>query len=334
MKPYNQLTKQGKVRRLRKVALKALEHYDFTVKRLSLLVVETNTHFRVETTTGEKYVLRIYSEEETTLLDNLAEIYWLNALKQDTNLHVTEPVARQDGEFITTITVPNVPPERRCVLFKWIPGKCLAQDLTAGNYETLGQLMARLHNHSESLDRPLSIQPKRWDKVFYYKDEPIVFRSESYQHLFPKDRIGLLETVIRKANNVFEELYADERNMMLIHGDLHFWNVHIHRNRLYLIDFEDTMLGYPVQDIAITLSYGRTLEGYRELRDAFERGYTSLRPWPVKSEAQFEALIAARSVMFVNYVAHIDYDEDKEKYIKNRCQELEQFLEIYGVARG
>ena len=93
---------------------------------------------------------------------------------------------------------------------------------------------------------------------------------------------------------------------ILIHGDLHFWNVHLHRGKLYAIDFEDIMLGYPLQDVAVTLSYGREREGYPAWKEAFYQGYSSIREWPVKDQAQMETLIAARSVMFINYVARID----------------------------
>jgi Ser/Thr protein kinase RdoA (MazF antagonist) len=38
-----------------------------------------------------------------------------------------------------------------------------------------------------------------------------------------------------------------------------------HRGRLTAFDFEDVMRGLPVQDIAITLSYGRERPDHREL---------------------------------------------------------------------
>jgi Ser/Thr protein kinase RdoA (MazF antagonist) len=328
MKPFNELTRLGKLRRYRHLSAKALEYYDLQVKRLEFLTTETNTMFRIDTADGKKYVLRIYSDEETTLQDNLAEIFWLNALTRDTDLNVTEPVARQDGDFITLVNMPGIPGERRCVLFKWIPGRCLEDNLTTGNYFKLGQILAKLHEHSESLNPlPSTIQPKRWDRVFYYPDEPVVYHLAVYRQFFPAERIALLNEVIARADRLFQELFADEHGRILIHGDLHFWNVHVYRDKLYIIDFEDIMLGYPVQDVAVTLSYGRDRQDYDELRAAFEQGYTSLRPWPGDSD-QIETLIAARTVMFINYVARID--PSPQEYIEHRCQRLSHFLEGYG----
>jgi Ser/Thr protein kinase RdoA (MazF antagonist) len=329
MKPYSELTHLGKLRRLHRLAVKALQDYDLHVKWVKFLTIATNTMFKVQSFEGDNYVLRIYSDEETTLAENQTEIFWLQALIRDTDLKLSRPVPRRDGEYITIACVPGVPGEKRCVLFKWIPGRELEHDLNPGNYFKLGMTMAKLHDHAESLKPlPLHIAPKKWDRAFYYPDEPVVYNTAAYQHLFYPERIALIDAVIAKAEVEFERLYADLEGQILIHGDLHYWNVHLYQGQLYIMDFEDVMLGYPLQDIAITLYYGRQREDYQDLRSAFKRGYTSLRTWPVEREAQIQTLIAARSVNFINYVARID--PSPQEYIEQRCAELKAYLDNYG----
>jgi Ser/Thr protein kinase RdoA (MazF antagonist) len=201
--------------------------------------------------------------------------------------------------------------------------------LSSENYHKYGQILAKLHDHASTL-RPLPpyIQPKKWDKVFYYPDEPVVYNTPEYSHLFPPERIELVEAVIERADEVFARLFADKEGLILIHGDLHFWNVHFYRGELYLIDFEDVNLGYPVQDIAVTLLYGRERDGYAEWKAAFEQGYRSVRQWPAESERTIRTLMAARIVMFVNYVARID--PSPQEYIEKRCGDLAQFLKEFG----
>jgi Ser/Thr protein kinase RdoA (MazF antagonist) len=327
MKPYDELTTRGKLRRLRSLSLKALEEYHLQVKRLKFLAIETNTMFRVDAEDGERYVLRIYSDEETTLRDNLAEMFWLNALRRDTDLNVTEPVVRRDGGYVTVVNAPGVPGERRCALFRWIPGRCLVYYLSPEKYYQLGRIMAKLHDHAESLELPADIQPKRWERVFYYPDEPVVYSSAEYRHLFSSEQITVLDEVVRRADRLFEDLYADERGRILIHGDLHFWNVHVYRGELYMMDFEDVMLGYPVQDVAITLYYGRDREDYDALCGAFSEGYTSLRQWPVERSGQLETLMAARKAMFINYVARAG--PSPQEFVEEGCKILRHFLEAY-----
>jgi Ser/Thr protein kinase RdoA (MazF antagonist) len=123
MKPYDELTRRGKLRRLRQLAVRALEDYDLNVKWVKFMTIETNTMFKVQAEDGANYVLRIYSDTESTLKENQTEIFWLEALKKDTDLKVSDPVPRGDGEYITITAVPGVPGEKRCVLFKWSPGE-------------------------------------------------------------------------------------------------------------------------------------------------------------------------------------------------------------------
>jgi Ser/Thr protein kinase RdoA (MazF antagonist) len=328
MKPYDELTKIGRIRRLRQLVFKALEGYDLHIEWVKFLTIATNTMFQIRSEEGEKFVLRIYSDEETTLRENQAEMFWLDALKRDTDLKVTEPVARRDGEYITIVCVPGVPEERRCVLFKWVPGRVLENYLSSENYHKFGQTLAKLHNHASTL-RPLppNVHPKKWDKVFYYPDEPVVYDAPEYSYLFPTERIEIIEEVIEQADDVFARLFADKDGQILIHGDLHYWNVHLFRGELYVIDFEDVNLGYPVQDVAVTLSYGRQLAGYNEWKAAFKQGYSSTRKWPKEGERTIETLIAARRLMFINYVARID--PSPQEYIEQHCDELVRFLKTY-----
>jgi Ser/Thr protein kinase RdoA (MazF antagonist) len=131
MKPYHELTRLGNIRRLRQIVLKALEEYDLRVEWVKFLTIETNTMFQIRSTGGERFVLRIYSDEETTLRENQAEMFWLEALARDTDLKVTEPIARRDGEYITIVSAPGVPEDRRCALFKWVPGRTLVNYLSS-----------------------------------------------------------------------------------------------------------------------------------------------------------------------------------------------------------
>jgi Ser/Thr protein kinase RdoA (MazF antagonist) len=329
MKSYDQLTRLGKIRRMRSVALKILADYDLQMKWIKFLADDTNISFKVRAESGEDYVLRVYSDEETTLADNQAEVFWLQALRRDTRLRFAEPVLRKDGTAITLTEEPGFPREKRSVLFTWVPGRALETSLNKKNYFRLGVTMAELHQHAESL-KPLpgSICPKKWDKPFYYPNEPVVYNDPGYKHLFSDSQVFVIDQAIRIVVREFERLYSDQQGQILIHGDLHYWNIKHYRGELYLMDFEDVMLGYPVQDIAISLYYCRHREDYPELQSAFQHGYSSLRPWPVERRRQIETLQAARMINFVNYVARIE--ESPQEYIDARYAELQEFVARYG----
>jgi len=314
---------------MRSLAVKALREYDLRVQWIKFLADDTNISFKVRSVDDANYVLRIYSDEETTLTENQAEVFWLKALKRDTDLKFTEPVLRVDGEGITLASVPGVPGEKRCILFTWVPGRVLENSLNTQNYYKLGVTMAKLHDHAETLKPlPTIIQPKKWDRAFYYPDEPVVYNDPAYKHLFSDQQIEIIDQAIAIADEEFARLYADREGQILIHGDLHYWNVNLYRGELYIMDFEDVMLGYPLQDVAITLYYGQQREDYPDLQEAFHEGYTSYRTWPVTQYGQIETLQAARSINFINYVARID--ASPQEYIDARCGELQEFVEQFG----
>ncbi|MBI9044871.1 MAG: phosphotransferase [Anaerolineaceae bacterium] len=329
MKPFYSLTEAGQTKRLRKLAFKALQQYNLNVKRLNLITKDTHTIFRVDTEIGEKFALRIYSEGETSLEDNQVEMFFLNQISTHTDLPVPEPVTAKNGELITFAQVPDVPEERRCVLFRWVPGHCLEDELSTKYYFQLGQQMARLHDFAKTIQIPSHLDPRQWDQVFYYRDEPVVLHDESYSALFTPQRLEVIEKAMSMADNLFNQLYARTEGKILIHADLHFWNVHVYRGKIYLLDFEDALLGYPLQDIAVTLSYGRTLPEHPDLCAAFKEGYSSQNIWPVETQCQLETLWMARSIMFINYVAHTKALEP-EPYINDRCADLKKFLDRCG----
>ena len=326
MKPYDQLTFRGQILRLRELCIQALEEYPIDVARVRYLTTESTTMFRVDARDGKKYVIRLYSELDSSLAENQTEMFWLSALARDTDLRVTEPVARKDGEYLTFVSVAGVPGEKRCALYKWVPGVQLEKYVSPRTYRQLGVSMAKLHKHAESLTLPDHIRPKRWDKVFYYPDEPVVYNTPEYSHLFTPEQVTIMDRAIAHVDPFLEKLYLENGGAILVHGDLHFWNAHIYRGQIYVIDFEDVLLGFPVQDISICLYYLRDYENYAELAEAFQSGYATERDWPSFSQSDLHTLWMGRMANFANYAAQVDEPEGAREFIDTRCEELEKLL--------
>ena len=334
MKPYDELTFRGQILRLRKLCIKALEDYPIEVARVRYLTTESTTMFRVDARDGQKYVIRLYSELDSSLAENEAEMFWLVALARDTDLPVVRPVARTDGAYLTFVSVAGIPgeshrdaPRKRCALYRWVPGVQLEAYVSPKTYHQLGVIMAGLHNHAESLELPAHIRPQRWDKVFYFPDEQAIYHTLEYSHLFTPEQVGFMDRAIAHVEPNLASLYRGKGAPFIIHGDLHFWNVHIYRGKLTVIDFEDMALGYPVQDIAICLYYLRNYKKYAELASAFQSGYASARDWPSFREDDLHKLWMARMANFANYAAQVDEPEGARDFIKARCEELERIMQ-------
>jgi Ser/Thr protein kinase RdoA (MazF antagonist) len=166
--------------------------------------------------------------------------------------------------------------------------------------------------------------PLTWDRIFYWPEEvdPVVIYKPEMAHHFSDGRREILDLAVNAVEQAFSQLNPSEAQ--LIHGDLHPWNVHRYRSRLIAFDFEDITWGHRVQDVATTLFYERDHSRYADLRVAFEEGYRTVAPWPVTYDGELEHFMAARSIMFVNYVANLR--DDPSGFYETVFPRLAKFL--------
>ncbi len=95
----------------------------------------------------------------------------------------------------------------------------------------------------------------------------------------------------------------DPAQNIRIHGDCHFSNI-IHRpgESMFLIDFDDMVMGQPVQDLWMLLP-GEVAESFVEL-DLLLEGYELFRPFDRRSLRLVEPLRAMRFIHYMAWCAH------------------------------
>lgn len=329
MKPYSDLTQRGQARRLRKIVFKALERYDLRPIQVRLITNETNGIFRIDTLDKRKYVMRLTDPKSCHSLDEiLAELLWLQAIAQETDLGVPRPILTMDGQQVITVADKAVLEERHCVLFSWVPGKDLAEQICPENLYRLGQFTAQLHVHGRKFAIGNRVKVRRLDKVFPYSDpnfpiEPIVLFDERHQDLISPELRSCLKKITEYLQDEFDKLFHTPAGLGLIHNDMHQWNIKVYRGKIYLLDFEDMMWGYPVQEIANTFYYLARYEEAKELKDAYMRGYCTLGLWP--ADDHIETFIASRYFMLANYLLASDDLEDRD-YAPRYINQMEAYL--------
>lgn len=331
MKPYESLTPTGIKRRLRKVAELAVEQYALKIESISFLDEATNVFFKLTDTNGEKYALKLFQEESSTIDDNLAEVFFIDTVKTNSDIEIPEVVPAEDGREVIVIESPYTPTAKRVAVYKWLEGDDLDGKESAERFFKLGAMTAKLHQATADTTIPGDLSPKRWDKVFYYNGEVPVYKEERYQKYLSEKYHQLMDGIIPYLNEKLVSYY-DSAKPQLIHADLNPWNVKVHEEELRLLDFEEAMLGMPVHDFAIMLFYYRHDENfvYEDVKKAFFDGYTSLKPLPQFSEFDLELLMTARRVNFLNYILQVS--EDPKTYIEKNLPRVEAFLEDYNIA--
>ena len=328
MKKYDELTPLGKKRRLHKVAEEALKEYDMRVDKISYLTEETNILFKVQDTNKNKYALKIFQEESSKIEDNLAEVFLINQVAKNSDIKVPEVVSAKNGENIVQIIYEGFEIPKRIALYQWIDGKEIDGREDYDYFYKLGKVAAKLHDATSGIVLPKDINPKKWDKVFYYSGEVAVYKQPKYQKFLSHKFHEIMDFIIPYLNEKLSGYYTSSKPQLL-HADLNPYNVWTYRNEIRLIDFEEAMNALPLHDLAIALFYYKYDQNfeYDKVKDKLFEGYNSIKKLPDFNEYDIELLIAARRVNFLNYVLLI-MDNPKE-YIEVNTERLEKFIKKY-----
>lgn len=297
---FANLSARTQIMRLCKLAREALRHYDLQPERIQLLSHSFNTIFQVKTS-SERYVLRVNIPNIREVGQIRAEMAWLAALHRDTDLPLPRPLANRKGALVTTVSIPGVPEARHCAIFGWLPGRLLADKISPPTLRQLGAIAARLHRHGQRFKLPSGAALEQLDHV-PFGSKRAVFFNEEHEALFPPERLEIFRQSLERVRGCLKELYDQKVPPQVLHADLHQWNLKLYKGRLSVLDFDDCALGYPVQDLGITLYYLQGHSEYPALREAFRHGYEQEADWPETRAGQIDTLIAGRSLDLANFV--------------------------------
>ncbi len=309
MKPYEELTYLGRLRRLRQLARVALADYGMSDARLTFLRQAGNTLFRVSSQDHDRgaggelfadgqYLLRIhqpgYQEVEAVEL----ELSWLVALRRDADLPVPEPIPGLDGRLLSQVCLPGIPGNRTCSLLRWLKGRYLSRGIGPRHYRAQGRLMARLHDHAAGWQPPAGLSKRHWDWNGLFVDvEGTDLTAADIWPLLPESYAGPFQAVMKEAGQVMDRLGQGSDAYGLIHADLGIdANVLFRHGEARAIDFDDSGFGYWVYDLAIALEHCREDDSYPEFRQALLEGYAEVRTLPQEQLQHLDLFLAAWDV--------------------------------------
>lgn len=100
MKDFYSLSSRGRALRLRHLARRALQHYGLDVKDIRLITNHYNGVFRVDTSDGKKYALRVCLAYPSIVTQLTAELAWLRVIAHGSDLRVPESILTRDDELM------------------------------------------------------------------------------------------------------------------------------------------------------------------------------------------------------------------------------------------
>ena len=193
----------------------------------------------------------------------------------------------------TLEVVPNT--EMNFAVFPKLGGRMLPE-LSPEELERIGRLIARMHQVGESkqnISRPL-LTPETYglNNLNFLKTLP--------QEIFPADIVTPYENIVKSILVLIEPLFKGIK-VHRIHGDCHVGNILWNTNGPVLVDFDDMVVGPPVQDLWLLLPE-RVEDSQRELKHLLS-GYEQMRKFDRRSLILVEPLRTLRLINYSSWIA-------------------------------
>jgi Ser/Thr protein kinase RdoA (MazF antagonist) len=173
----------------------------------------------------------------------------------------------------------------------WLEG----EDAREGSSQwahSLGRAMATLHLQASTWTLPTGAELPLFDAPLFGDEDALTPAAAD----IPGAAAVVAEATERSAA-AFAALHARVRPIPL-HADLHGGNLKWHEGRLAVFDFDDSGIGVPLLDLAISTFYLRRAGSDGE--PALEAGYAEVASLPDGLDEHLEPLVAARQLLLAN----------------------------------
>jgi Ser/Thr protein kinase RdoA (MazF antagonist) len=266
-------------------AIEALTAFPIEPDGLELVSLSENVTFRVkDRSDGADYVLRLHRPGYHTLEELNSERVWTRALAA-AGVAVPIPLATRGGGDYVGVPVPALGQTRQAGMARWTEGELLSDVLERSDdpaaaeryFEQLGAIEAAMHNQSSAWRPPPGFARHAVDRDGLMGDAPFWGPFWDHRVFAPAERALVIATRDR-IRGAMDRYGRDPATFGMIHADLHPGNLLVDGDRLTVIDFDDCAFGWHLYDIAVALVHQQRSPHFEARRDAFVRGYRTVRP--------------------------------------------------------
>lgn len=344
MKPYSELTRLGRLRRIRKLAEAALEAYGIAEARLTFLRYFANITYRIDLPGSlahsdhpspyvhNRYLLRVLLSSHWEYARG--EMTWLAALSEEGGLPVPAPVPTLDGELLVRISTPGVPEARIVSLMRWVAGRRFTTGYSPRHFQAWGRLVGQLHAFAAGWQPPEGFERFIWDWEGLLGGRGFSNTVEELVASMPARLQEPFQVVSQEAKTVMEALGKGPDAYGMVHGDMYPENILFKRGEVIPIDFEDCGFSYWLWDIAIALSPQPWTEAWFCQRDSFLEGYTQVFPLPDSQLMHLNLFIAAQYATGVLWASQFILDDpamhiEHEAWREENAAMLLRYFELH-----
>jgi Ser/Thr protein kinase RdoA (MazF antagonist) len=282
-----------------------LERYPIRPALCTLINHWENTTFRITTTTGKQFLLRVHRPGYHTEAGILEELTWLERLSPAATFRVPAPFRSRNDRLVEPVASPLLSEPRHCCLFEWIDGRFVQKSLRPSLMSHLGTVIAEMQRLGEGL--PV-VHRRYWDAEGLVGKHPKFGTIDELRGISVKtqDVVSQGRELVLRHLKRFERDHPHKQG--LIHADLHFGNVLVTPGGFAVIDFDDCGWGFHAYDLAVSLlSTGQLLGEDRQkemprLKDALIEAYAARKNWEASDEAILPYLTTARKLAMLGWL--------------------------------
>ena len=277
-----------------------------------LINISENATYLVEAPDW-KSVLRIHRENYHTENAIDCELAWSTALHHESAIVTPDYYLGRDGKAVQSGTIEGLPAPRYMVMFEFVEGEQPDEDQDLVKpFEELGEIAARTHLHSIGWKRPEPFERLTWDLETVFGENPTWGRWQDAPNV-----TAAIEETLRRVEDVVKrrvtEFGKGPERYGLIHADMRLANLLINDSGTRLIDFDDCGMGWFLYDFAASISFVEDHPQVPELKQAWVRGYRTIRDLPQRDEDQIDTFIMLRRLALLAWIgSHIEAPEPQQ----------------------
>lgn len=336
MTRFDTLPHERQLEILEELASSAARHYELPVDiDLSMVNLSENATYRVEApASGERWALRVYRDGYHSRNAIASELAWMQALRRDGVAPTPIPVPGRNGDLIQEIGHATISRPRNVVLFQWESGaEPSEEDDLTGKFEILGEITARMHQHSRQWRRPGGFERFVWDFETSIGDKPHWGRWRDGMGIDEAKETLFAETAALLRRRL-ERFGKGADRFGLVHCDMRLANLLIDGDEVKPIDFDDCGFSWYLYDAATAVSFFEHQPHVPELMTAWAKGYRKLIDLPKEDEAEIPTFVMLRRMLLVAWIgSHAETELAKSmgiSYTEGTVGLCEDYLERFG----
>ena len=277
--------------------------------KVTLINVSENVTYRIESN-GHLSILRVHRAAYHTKRGIEQELAWSKALSDDGKVLAPSPIRGVNGELVQEVQSTDLSERRFMVMFEFVKGRQPEEneDLVE-RFERLGAIAARTHIHSQNWFKPTPFERPLWNTEALLGSKSNWGDWRDAPNVTPVIR-EVLEQVEALLFLRLDAFGRGNDRYGLIHADMRLANLLIDGENTWLIDFDDCGLGWFLYDFATSISFIENHPQVPALRQAWIKGYRTVRPLSDSEDQEIDTFIMLRRMALLAWIgSHIDAPE-------------------------